>query len=263
MRTFLVLVVVALVTLAGTPGTVVAGPARIGDQSISAAAATESYCAEPEEVAFLNLINVYRAQNGLGALRMSQAVGAAAEHHSAEMASSNYFSHTMLNGISWSQNMSNHGYTYNTYRGENIAAGSAAAYDTFMQWKNSPGHNANMLNGNFNTIGIGRVYGGSSTYKYYWTTNFGGYVDGAAVVCGQAAPAPQPSIAPTPTNTPVPTPTNTPAPTATNTPVPTATQAPTSGSRTVRRGGVTPAPTTATSSGSLPTATPSGRTVRR
>ncbi len=255
MRTFLMLVAVTLVTLAGTAGTVAAGPARTGDQPVSAAAATESYCAEPEEVAFLNLINVYRAQNGRGALGMSQAIGAAAEHHSAEMASSDYFSHTMLNGVSWSLNMSNHGYTYNTYRGENIAAGSAAAYDTFMQWKNSPGHNANMLNGNYNTIGIGRVYGDSSTYKYYWTTNFGGYADGAAVVCGQAAPAPQPSTTPTPTNTPVPT--------ATNTPVPTATQAPTSSSRTVRGGGVTPTPTTATSSGSLPTATPAGRTVRR
>ncbi|MDQ3513414.1 MAG: CAP domain-containing protein [Chloroflexota bacterium] len=248
MRKYLMLVAVALVTLAGTAGTAVAAPARTGDQPVSAAAAAGSYCAEPEEVAFLNLINQYRAQNGLGALRMSQAVGSAAEHHSVEMGTYNYFSHTLLNGVSWSQNMTDHGYGYNTYRGENIAAGNAGAYDTFTQWKNSPGHNANMLNGSFNTIGIGRAYVETSTYKYYWTTNFGGYVDGAAVICGQAATAPQPTTAPAPIAT------------KASASAPIATAA--TGSRTVR-GGVAPAPTKATSGGSLPTATPSGRTIRR
>ena len=53
--------------------------------------------------------------------------------------------------------MTKHGYTYNTYRGENIAAGNASASATFTQWRNSPTHNTNMLNANFRAIGIGRA----------------------------------------------------------------------------------------------------------
>src|SRR3712207_6412476 len=54
---------------------------------------TAEYCADGEEQAFLALINAYRAQNGLGALAMSQTLGTAAEHHSLDMANNNYFSH--------------------------------------------------------------------------------------------------------------------------------------------------------------------------
>jgi hypothetical protein len=132
---------------------------------------------DPEERAFLGLINDYRAKNGLGALKASAAASCAADFHSRDMAAKNYFSHTLASGVSWSQNMTNFGYSYDTTRGENLAAGNAAAAQTFTQWKNSPGHDANMKNAAFKVIGIARAYGASSTYKYYWTTDFGGYVD--------------------------------------------------------------------------------------
>ena len=54
---------------------------------------------------------------------------------------------------------------------ENIAAGNSGAAGTFNQWRNSAGHNANML-GNYSIIGIGRATGGG-TYGSYWTTVFG------------------------------------------------------------------------------------------
>jgi len=41
--------------------------------------------------------------------------------------------------------------------GENIAAGNSDAWNTFVQWRESPGHNANMLTGEFTCIGIGRA----------------------------------------------------------------------------------------------------------
>jgi uncharacterized protein YkwD len=84
--------------------------------------------------------------------------------------------------VTWSQNIKNHGYTYNTYRGENIAAGNSTALNTFNQWKKSPSHLSIMLSSNFKAIGIGRAYKSTSTYKWYWTADFGGYVD-AAVSC--------------------------------------------------------------------------------
>lgn len=140
------------------------------------------YCADAEERYFLRLINNYRAQYGRAPLRLTKTLGAAADHHSVDMASKNYFSHTLSGGVTWSQNITNHGYTYNTYKAENIAAGSATSTQTFTQWKNSSVHRANMLNSNFKAIGIGRAYGSASTYKWYWTTTFGGYQD-AAFTC--------------------------------------------------------------------------------
>ncbi len=128
------------------------------------------------------MINEYRVANGLPQLHLSRSLSVAADYHSVDMANKDYFSHTLADGATWSQNIANHGYTYNTYQGENIAAGNESASATFNQWRNSPGHNANMLNPNFTAIGIGRAYNGSATYGWYWTTTFGGYAD-AVLTC--------------------------------------------------------------------------------
>lgn len=154
-------------------------PATAADPSFTTAA---GYCADADERYFLKLINDYRAQYGRAPLLLTKTLGAAAEHHSVDMASKNYFSHTLAGGVTWSQNIANHGYTYNTYKAENIAAGSAKATQVFSQWKNSSGHRANMLNANFTAIGTGRAYSSSSAYGWYWTTTFGGYQD-AAFTC--------------------------------------------------------------------------------
>ena len=98
------------------------------------------------------------------------------------MATFDYFSHTLRGGVTSSENMTDHGYTYDTARGENIAAGHADAQATFEQWVNSPPHRANMLSPDFTAVGIGRAYNAGSTYDWYWTTTFGGYAD-AAVAC--------------------------------------------------------------------------------
>jgi uncharacterized protein YkwD len=172
---------------------------------------------DAEEEQFLALINDYRQDNGLGPLALSPALTKAAAWKSQHMADANYFAHDDVPiARSWDDRIRDCGYDYNTWIGENIAAGNSGASATFDQWRNSPGHNQNMLSGNYNAIGIGRAFGASAAYGWYWTTDFGGFVDGAP---------PPPN---TPTNTPVtPTPTNTPvAPPATSSPqppVPTAT----------------------------------------
>jgi uncharacterized protein YkwD len=56
------------------------------------------------------------------------------------------------------------GYNYNTWKGENLAAGVDSAQGAFDLWKNSPGHNANMLNANFKVVGIARPTPGT----LYW-----------------------------------------------------------------------------------------------
>jgi uncharacterized protein (TIGR03437 family) len=140
------------------------------------------------ESAMFDLINQYRAQNGLQPLKLSAALTRSSEWMSADMAAKNYFAHNDSQGRDPFVRMAAFGYNYNTNKGENLAAGYDDAVRTFNQWKTSPGHNANMLNGTYAAIGIARAYNGSSTYKWYWTTDFGGYVD---ATIGGGAPTTQ------------------------------------------------------------------------
>ena len=34
-----------------------------------------------------------------------------------------------------------------------------------------------MLNASYKVLGIGRAYNATATYRWYWTTDFGGYLD--------------------------------------------------------------------------------------
>ena len=201
----------------------------------SYAFATADYCMDSEEQAFLTLINNYRVQNGLSTVTASQTLGAASRFHSMDMATYNYFAHNLAGNdhifgtsddISFTTNMANFGYTKSGGSvGENIAGGYQSASSVFSAWKASAGHNANMLSAWFTTIGIGRAYGATSTYKWYWTTDFGGYFDIPAILCSTTAtPTPTPTpgvtttITPTITLTPIPTSTPTPAPSDTTPP---------------------------------------------
>lgn len=131
---------------------------------------------DSEERAFVGMLNVYRQQNGIPTpLQVSIALTNAAKWHSGDMAQFDYFDHTDRLGRDPFVRMAAFGYGYSTFKGENIAAGNSTAAATFDQWRNSPPHNANMLNSAYRAIGIGRAAGG--TYGYYWTTTFGGYVD--------------------------------------------------------------------------------------
>jgi len=163
---------------------------------------------DSEEQAFLTIINNYRTQNGLGALSLNTQLNNSAEWMSGDMAANNYFSHTDSLGRDPFQRMAAFGYTYNTWKGENLAAGADTAQAAFNLWKNSPGHNANMLNPNFKVMGIARVYGAGTTYGWYWTNDFGG--QGSAPPPADPTPPPPPPPAPTPT--PVPPPVVTPPP---------------------------------------------------
>jgi uncharacterized protein YkwD len=131
------------------------------------------YSPDGEERAFLDLINNYRRQNGAGNLSLQNQLGAAADHHSQDMANKNYFSHKLSNGDSAEQNIERFGYTNWSYVGENIAAGHETAKAVMDAWKSSPDHDRGMRNKDFTEIGIGRAYNKSSKYGWYWTTTFG------------------------------------------------------------------------------------------
>lgn len=128
--------------------------------------------AQEEAEEMLGLVNALRADRGIAPLRLNTELNKAAYDHSFDMASNNYFSHTGLNGSTFSQRTMDAGYT-GSPRGENIAAGNASVINTFNQWVNSPGHLNNMLSSNANEMGIGHAIDNGSTYRHYWTQLFG------------------------------------------------------------------------------------------
>jgi uncharacterized protein YkwD len=130
--------------------------------------------ANSEELAALDLINSYRVKNGLCKLQLSSTLSKAALGHSTDMANKNYFEHDSLNGASFVDRIAAAGYKTNTSLGENIAAGMQTGADVFSGWRNSPKHNEIMLGKDFRAIGISRAYNAKSTYKWYWTADFGG-----------------------------------------------------------------------------------------
>jgi len=172
--------VFALALVAGTGRGAVPRAAAAGDCTVDATM-------DSEETAFLTLINNYRAQNGLGALKASYMLTRASAWKSKDLATNNYFAHDDLTRT-WSQRIRDCGYGFNTWLGENIAAGYTTGQSVFDGWKASPGHNANMLGANYTTIGIGRYFVQGSTYGWYWTTDFGGFSDGWATIAGTTTP---------------------------------------------------------------------------
>jgi len=169
------------------------------------------YSLDSEELAFLALINQYRSENGRGTLSVSPTLNRMAHWMAWDLGTKGYFSHTDSLGRMPYQRAQDCGYP--TGAGENLAAGQSwdTAQEAFEAWKNSPGHNQNMLASYYVAIGIARVYVPGSPLGWYWVTNFGTGAEG-----GSSNPTPTPTA----TNTPTPTPTRTPTPTATPTPSP-------------------------------------------
>jgi hypothetical protein len=164
-----------------------------------------------DEVAFVQLLNDYRVSNGLQPLLVSDMISEACDRHNSDMGKYRFFDHYTTGGSDWFaigaspwDRMAASGYNFNTYKGENIAAGYGTAASVFQGWKNSPGHNANMLGVSYKVLGVSLVYVAGSPYGSYWTTDFGGYVDSTSHSLG-SAPSTTTTAAPTTTTTAAPT----------------------------------------------------------
>jgi len=123
-----------------------------------------------------------------GELQFDCRLWKAAQLHSQDMGSRNYFSHISPEGSNPFDRSDAHGFgTFN----ENIAAGVSDASGTLEQWKKSDGHCTNMMDAGHNRMAVGYAYAGSSTYKHYWTQLFGndnGAVDTSCYVSGGSEP---------------------------------------------------------------------------
>jgi uncharacterized protein YkwD len=117
------------------------------------------------KTAILCLLNVERSARKLAPLRTNARLAQAATLHSRDMVARRYFSHVSLSGETFVVRIKRAGYLDGARAwtlGENLAwgSGSLASPTRIVQgWMQSPGHRANILNGQFREIGIGLAFG--------------------------------------------------------------------------------------------------------
>lgn len=115
----------------------------------------------------VDLVNEERGKAGLAPLVADGQVSQAAETRAREI--EQVFSHTRPNGSSFSTALEELGISYRG-SGENIAYGQKTPQEVMNGWMNSAGHRANILNGDFTTIGVG--YHQNDAGVGYWTQLF-------------------------------------------------------------------------------------------
>jgi hypothetical protein len=128
--------------------------------------------ASPTEKEVVDLVNQERSLQGLHALNQDSRLDSAARGHSVDMAQNNYFDHYSRDGRSPWDRIADAGYSCGRC-GENIAVGYSTPEAVMSGWMSSSGHRANILNSTYCDIGVGYAYGSASSYKHYWTQDFG------------------------------------------------------------------------------------------
>lgn len=112
----------------------------------------------------LSVLNRERAAHGLPAVRLSSGLVGLARKHSAEMARRNVLTHDSAAGRSFTDRLVDAGIPF-AANGENVAESwSPAAESIHQSFMNSPGHRANVLNRDFDEVGIGIVRGPVNVY---------------------------------------------------------------------------------------------------
>lgn len=103
------------------------------------------------------LINKERASRELPELTINQDLNNAASLKSRDMINRDYFEHFAHNLTPWIF-IKNSGYDY-LYAGENLAMDFKTSEGMVKAWMNSPAHRDNILNPDFDEIGIGVIKG--------------------------------------------------------------------------------------------------------
>jgi uncharacterized protein YkwD len=133
--------------------------------AVSAAASAENQTTALRalERSILTEVNAVRRQHRLAPVRFSAGLTAAARHHSADMASRGYFSHTSAGGQAFNRRIARF-YAMGNRRywsvGENLLWSSAGlnAATALAIWLNSPKHRAIMLRTHWRELGVGAVH---------------------------------------------------------------------------------------------------------
>lgn len=117
--------------------------------------------AEKNASEILGLVNQERSNAGLGELKLSKELNAAANVRAKELVES--FSHIRPDGRDCYTVLTDAGIMYSSV-GENIAMDFSSAKKVMEAWMNSDGHRANIMSDNYTDMGVGYYQKGNHTY---------------------------------------------------------------------------------------------------
>ncbi len=156
--------------------------------------------------------NEERADSNLVALKRNKTLDEAAQLKANDMAKHSYFSHNSPSGVTpwyWFEAAD---YNY-VHAGENLAVHFSDSSELVEAWMDSPTHRANIMNGNYQEIGIGTAKGTYEGFDTVFVVQLFGTPAAAAPVVAAVTPTPPPTpvaVVPTPAIVAVAPPTTTP-----------------------------------------------------
>jgi uncharacterized protein YkwD len=145
---------------------------------VAGTAVTPAYASTYRHRLFVHL-NEARARHGLPPLQHDRALHVAAQRHSNNMISRDYFSHTSPTGSTLYTRVMRAGFRYSGswWAAETLAWGTgtqASPRATVRMWMHSPEHRAIILSTQAKLVGIGRATGSFLGYRgaVAWTADF-------------------------------------------------------------------------------------------
>jgi uncharacterized protein YkwD len=119
-----------------------------------------------------DLINQYRHEKGLKPLRLNPALSEAAKEHSRDLAKWDRISHYGSDGSNPWDRVKRTGYRARL-AAENVGTGQVSFDEVLRGWKESPGHNKNLLLGDAQEMGLALVQDPKTEFKSFWTLVIG------------------------------------------------------------------------------------------
>lgn len=114
------------------------------------------------------LINQYRKEKGLKPLKLNAELSNAAKVHSRDLAKWDRISHYGSDGSNPWDRIKKVGYNARL-AAENVGTGQVTIEEVVKGWKESPGHNKNLLLSDAEHMGIALVQDPKTEFKTFWT----------------------------------------------------------------------------------------------
>jgi uncharacterized protein YkwD len=115
-----------------------------------------------------DLVNAYRREKGLTALKLQPALTEAARSHSRDLAKWDRISHFGSDGSNPWDRVKRAGYNARL-AAENVGTGQVTIDEVIKGWRASPGHNKNLLLSDAEHMGIALVQDSKTEFKTFWT----------------------------------------------------------------------------------------------
>lgn len=125
---------------------------------------------DPEEAR--EMVNRYRAEKGLQPVSLNPKLTEAARQHAKDLARHDRISHTGSDGSNPWKRVARTGYEAKL-AAENVGAGQRSLAEVFRNWRDSPGHDRNLLLSDATQMGIALERAPETRYGTFWTLVLG------------------------------------------------------------------------------------------